>query len=190
MRASMAAPNVASGARSTSIAPFSGMQACPARQRAGEWYIRREGGIDEQTLEIRAAEFTSSDVGDAPMLPQLLDQIPPDQEIASVTADGAYDTRKCHDAIHCPAVHVYMHERGRTRRSRHHSAAQERQAVESCHRRCSRAQRGPAGVKIPRPCALATMERLPPPKPRRNQNALCETAGPAPNGEGLRSSGG
>ena len=70
------------------------------------------GGIDKQTLEIRAAEFTSSDAGDAPMLPQLLDQIPPDQEIASVTApshglqanrcratDGAYDTRKCHDAI-------------------------------------------------------------------------------------------
>ncbi len=26
-------------------------------------------------------------------------QIPPDQEIASVTADGAYDARKCHDAI-------------------------------------------------------------------------------------------
>ena len=33
------------------------------------------------------------------MLPQLLDQIPPEQEIASVTADGALDTRKCHDAI-------------------------------------------------------------------------------------------
>jgi len=56
-------------------------------------------GIDEQTLEIRAAEFTTGDVGDAPMLPELLDQIPPDQEIASVTADGAFDTRKCHDAI-------------------------------------------------------------------------------------------
>jgi hypothetical protein len=54
------------------------------------------GGIDEQTLEIRAAEFTTSDVGDAPTLPELLDQIPPDQEIASVTADGAFDTRKCH----------------------------------------------------------------------------------------------
>lgn len=50
-------------------------------------------------MEIRAAEFTTSDVGDAPMLPELLDQIPPDQEIASVTADGAFDTRKCHDAI-------------------------------------------------------------------------------------------
>ena len=56
-------------------------------------------GIDEKTLEIRAAEFTTSDVGDAPMLPELLDQIPPDQEIGSVTADGAFDTRKCHDAI-------------------------------------------------------------------------------------------
>ena len=33
------------------------------------------------------------------MLPELLSQISPDQEIASVTADGAYDTRKCHDAI-------------------------------------------------------------------------------------------
>jgi hypothetical protein len=29
----------------------------------------------------------TSDVGDAPMLPELLDQIPPDQQIASVTAD-------------------------------------------------------------------------------------------------------
>jgi len=90
----------------------------------GEWNARKHGGtkrrvwrkihigIDEQTLEIRAAELTTSDVGDAPMLPELLDQIPPDQEIASVTApsrglhanhcratDGAFDTRKCHDAI-------------------------------------------------------------------------------------------
>ncbi len=33
------------------------------------------------------------------MLPELLNQIPPDQDIGSVTADGAYDTRKCHEAI-------------------------------------------------------------------------------------------
>ena len=77
----------------------------------GEWNARKHGGtkrcvwrkihigIDEKTLEIRAAEFTTSDVGDAPILPELLDQSPPDQEIASVTADGAFDTRKCHDAI-------------------------------------------------------------------------------------------
>lgn len=77
----------------------------------GEWNARKHGGpkrrvwrkihigIDEKTLEIRAAEFTSSDVGDASMLPELLDRIPPDQEIASVTADGAFDTRECHDAV-------------------------------------------------------------------------------------------
>ncbi len=77
----------------------------------GEWNARKHGGpkrrvwrkihigIDEKTLEIRAAEFTTSDVGDAPMLPELLDQIPPDQEIGSVTADGAFDTRKCHQAV-------------------------------------------------------------------------------------------
>ncbi|MRH22239.1 IS5 family transposase [Rhodovulum strictum] len=77
----------------------------------GEWNARKHGGskrrvwrklhigIDEQTLEIRATEFTSSDIGDAPLLPELLDQIPPEQEIATVTADGAFDTRKCHDAI-------------------------------------------------------------------------------------------
>jgi hypothetical protein len=56
-------------------------------------------GIDEQSLEVRAAEFTTSDVGDAPSLPELLDQIPAEQEIASVTAADAFETRKCHDAI-------------------------------------------------------------------------------------------
>ena len=76
-----------------------------------EWNVRKHGGakrrvwrkvhlgIDEQTLEIRTVEVTSSDVGDAPVWPELLFQIPPCQEIASVTADGAHDTRKCHDAI-------------------------------------------------------------------------------------------
>lgn len=57
------------------------------------------GGIDEETLEIRAIEVTGSNIGDAPILPDLLGQIGPDQEIGCVTADGAYDTRKCYDAI-------------------------------------------------------------------------------------------
>ena len=33
------------------------------------------------------------------MLPELLSHVPADQDIASVIADGACDTRKCHDAI-------------------------------------------------------------------------------------------
>jgi len=56
-------------------------------------------GIDEETLEVRAVEVTGSNVGDAPMLPELLEQSPADQDVGSVTVDGAYDTRKCHDAI-------------------------------------------------------------------------------------------
>ena len=42
------------------------------------------------------------------MLPDLLDQISPDQEIASVTADGAYDTRKCHDVIAERGAHAVI----------------------------------------------------------------------------------
>ncbi|MBN2741787.1 MAG: transposase [Rhodobacteraceae bacterium] len=33
------------------------------------------------------------------MLPELMDQIAPDQEITTVTTDGAYDTRRCHNSI-------------------------------------------------------------------------------------------
>ena len=40
-----------------------------------------------------------SHIGDAPVLPDLLSQIPENQEIGSVTAGGACDTRRCHDEI-------------------------------------------------------------------------------------------
>jgi hypothetical protein len=65
-------------------------------------------GIDEKTLEIPAVGFTGSDIGDAPILPELLNQIPPEQETCSVTADGAYDTRKCHDAIADRSAHAII----------------------------------------------------------------------------------
>ncbi|TWI34927.1 DDE family transposase [Paracoccus sulfuroxidans] len=72
----------------------------------GEWNARKHGGskrrvwckihigIDEKALEIRAADFTTSNLGDARRLPEMLNQIPPEQEIATVAADGAFDTRK------------------------------------------------------------------------------------------------
>ncbi|SFK88642.1 Transposase DDE domain-containing protein [Loktanella salsilacus] len=77
----------------------------------GEWNARKHGGpkqrvwseiqigIDEQTLEVRAVKITGSNTGDAPMLPYLLNKIPRNQQIGSVTADGAYDTRRCQNAI-------------------------------------------------------------------------------------------
>ena len=86
----------------------------------GEWNACKHGGskrrlwrkihigIDEETLEIRAIEVTSSSIGDAPMLPDLLNQIAPDQLLGSVTADGAYDTRKCHDAIAARNAHAVI----------------------------------------------------------------------------------
>ena len=45
---------------------------------------------------------------DAPMLPEFLNQIPPDQDIGSVTADGAYDTRKYHEAIAARDAHAVV----------------------------------------------------------------------------------
>ena len=44
-------------------------------------------------------EFTPSRDGDSPVLPDLLGQVPVEDEIGTVTADGAYDTRRCHAAI-------------------------------------------------------------------------------------------
>ena len=82
----------------------------------GEWNARKYGGakrrvwrkihlgIDEQTLEVRAIEVTTSDISDAPMLPELLGQIAPHHEVASVTADGAYDTRRFHEACGADTV--------------------------------------------------------------------------------------
>ncbi len=55
--------------------------------------------MDVATGDVRAVEFTSSQQGDSPVLPSLLEQIPSDQAIGTVTADGAYDTRRCHTAI-------------------------------------------------------------------------------------------
>ncbi|SDM00136.1 Transposase DDE domain-containing protein [Aliiruegeria lutimaris] len=74
------------------------MRASMAAQKRRVWR-KIHLGIDEETLEIRAVEVTASNVGDAPMLPELLGQIDPNQEIANVTADGAYYTRRCRDAI-------------------------------------------------------------------------------------------
>jgi hypothetical protein len=86
----------------------------------GEWHARKHGGsrrrvwrkihlgIDEQTFEGRAVEVTGSHLGDAPVLPDLLGQIPADEQIGSVTADGAYDTRKSHDAIANRGAHAVI----------------------------------------------------------------------------------
>ena len=77
----------------------------------GERQVRKHGvqgrrqwrkvhlAMDSATSVIRAVEFTSSSDGDSTVLPELLGQIPEGEDIGTVTADGAYDTRRCHTAI-------------------------------------------------------------------------------------------
>jgi hypothetical protein len=86
----------------------------------GEWKTKKHGadyrrqwrkvhlGIDATTLEIRAIEVTDNATGDAPMLPRLLDQIDKDEHIASVSGDGAYDTKACHEAIAQRGAHAII----------------------------------------------------------------------------------
>jgi hypothetical protein len=122
----------------------------------GEWNVRKHGcpkrrvwrkihiGIDEQTLEVRAGEITGSNTGDAPMLTHLRNQIPRNQEIGSVTADGAYDTRRCHCAI----------------AGRGHPTAQKYPAMEANHCRCYRQERRTPRIKISWSGTLTELERL------------------------------
>jgi Transposase DDE domain len=77
----------------------------------GEWKRKKHGAeyrrqwrklhieIGGRTLEIRAIEITPNSVGDAPMLPSLLGKIDTHEALLSVTGDGAYDTKACHEAI-------------------------------------------------------------------------------------------
>ncbi len=76
-----------------------------------EWLARKHGthrrrqyrkvhlAMDTATGDIRGGESTSGREGDSPGLPDLLDQIPPDERIGTVTGDGASDTRRCHTAL-------------------------------------------------------------------------------------------
>lgn len=77
----------------------------------GEWKVRQHGvgkrrtwrklhlAVDAQTLEIAAVELIANFIGDAEVLPDLLEQLEPEEALFLVAADGAYDTPNAHDAI-------------------------------------------------------------------------------------------
>src|SRR5271163_3770254 len=78
-------------------------------ETVGEWLDQKHGirsrrrwrklhlGIDAVTHEIVASELTPDDVGEVSEMPALLDQI--DAEVASTTADGAYDGEAVYNAV-------------------------------------------------------------------------------------------
>jgi hypothetical protein len=75
----------------------------------GEWKVRQHGyskrrtwrklhlGVDEATGEILAAVVSTNDVSDDEVFADILNGV--EGEIEGVSADGAYDKRKCYDAI-------------------------------------------------------------------------------------------
>ncbi|MBE3639037.1 transposase [Mangrovicoccus sp. HB182678] len=77
----------------------------------GEWLSRKHGPTRRRkwrkvhlamaiaTGDICTVEFTSSRHGDRPVLPELLPQIPTGEQIETVTADGTFDSHRCHAAI-------------------------------------------------------------------------------------------
>ena len=83
--------------------------------------------MDANSHEIVAVELTTDDVGDVTVVPDLLDQI--DGSVASMTADGAYDTEVAYDEVSRrhpdadviipPRSTAVASERGTTRRDQH-----------------------------------------------------------------------
>ena len=81
----------------------------------GEWQRRVHGAgrcrrwrklhlaVDTASKQVIACEVTADFVTDDQVLPDLLGQMPQEM-IATVAADGAYDTRDCHD--HIAALHA------------------------------------------------------------------------------------
>ena len=75
----------------------------------GEWKVRQHGiskrrtwlklhlCVDEATLEIVSAVVSTNDISDAEVLSDLLQDVP--GKIEQVSADGAYDQRKCYDTL-------------------------------------------------------------------------------------------
>jgi hypothetical protein len=80
----------------------------------GEWKVKIHGkdkprkwikahiAVDPQSQEIIALEVTESSVGDAPMLPKLVEKAP--KSVKRVAADGAYDGFKCRAFLHSKAI--------------------------------------------------------------------------------------
>lgn len=114
----------------------------------GEWKRMKHGAdyrrqwrkvhlaIDAHTLEVRAIEVTDNSVGDAPMLPELLGQIPTDETIGSISGDGAYDTKACHAAIARRQAHAVIPPRKNAKlwKIKHMGDLARNEAVRACLR--------------------------------------------------------
>ena len=77
----------------------------------GEWKVRQHGwskhrawkklhiGVDETTGDILLGEVTDNDTADCEVLEPLLNQLPKGTAVEQLSADGAYDKRRCYEAL-------------------------------------------------------------------------------------------
>ncbi|KVZ78549.1 transposase [Burkholderia ubonensis] len=77
----------------------------------GEWKVSQHGyskrrtwrkvhlALDANTSQVRAALMTHQDVADGDVLAELLEQIPTDEGLDTVSGDGACDSKPCDAAI-------------------------------------------------------------------------------------------
>ena len=82
----------------------------------GEWKVRQHGwskrrtwrklhlAVDEATGEIVAAVASEAGVTDDEVVPDLMEQV--DRPVKQVSADGAYDKRKCYEALEATGATV------------------------------------------------------------------------------------
>lgn len=103
----------------------------------GEWKVRQHGwsrrrtwrklhlGVDEASGELVAAVVSTNSFKDSQVLPDLLAQV--EDELTQVSADGAYDSRNCYDAIRArearaaipPQKRAKIWQHGNTKAERH-----------------------------------------------------------------------
>jgi IS5 family transposase len=103
----------------------------------GEWKVRQHGwsrrrtwrklhlGVDQATGEFVAAVVSTNSFKDSQILPDLLEQV--EGKISQVSADGAYDSRNCYEAIRArearaaipPQKRARIWQHGNTKAERH-----------------------------------------------------------------------
>lgn len=140
------------------------------------------GGIDDETREVRAFVVIISKIADAPMLPKLLNQIPSDQHIGSVTEDGAHDTRKCHKAIAAQDTHMVVPPRK--------NAKPFKPPLEHAGMHCREVDARRSKCRLDPAYAQRYLgPPIPPPKPRQNKNAFYDYTGQVVHGAKRRKAG-
>ena len=152
----------------------------------GEWHARKHGGPKRRVWRRVPPELTSKRWRSGP--PRSPQAISATRRSCLICSAGSRRTSRLAAS---PQMVPRIPENAimPSRSACCHPAAQDREAMEDRHRRRNRPQRSAAGIQIPRARLVATMERLSPPEPRRNGNALSETPGPTPHGAELRSPG-